>query len=303
MPTWPVDDFVASLTAVSPHTREAYERDVRQFVDWCERGAAVDPAAVDHQTLRRYLAFLGTMGRRPGSISRKAAAIRAFFRYLRRRGVIAQDPARALRTPKGVARLPRVPKAAEAEALIEAADPDAPDVHDLDDPVARAVVLRDRAVLELLYGTGVRVAELSGLDLGGVDPVRRVVTVMGKGSKERQVPVGEPAADAVARWQAEGRPHLVSERSGSALFHNARGRRLSPRDARRALARYPLPDGRVLHPHALRHAFATHLLERGADLRSVQELLGHADVGTTQIYTHLTKERLRAVYDDTHPRA
>lgn len=232
-------------------------------------------------------------------MARKAAALRAFFRFLVRRGYLERDPSRALRAPRGPARLPRVPKAAEAAALVEAADPSA-----FAEPRARASVLRDRAVLELLYGAGLRVSELCGLRPGDLDLRTRTVTVMGKGSRARRVPVGEPAADAVARYLADGRPQLVTGRTpDDALFLNARGHRLTPRDARRILARYPLPDGRVLHPHALRHAFATHLLERGADLRVVQELLGHSDVGTTQIYTHLTKDRLRAVYDATHPRA
>lgn len=297
---WPVDDFVMSLTSASPHTREAYRRDVTQFVEWCTRGAAARPADVDHRLLRRYLGFLDTRGFAAASVARKVAAIRAFFRYLERRGVVDANPARTLRAPRGTSRLPRVPKAREADALVEAADAAA----HLDDPVARARVLRDRAVLELLYGAGLRVAELCGLGPRDVDGRARAVTVLGKGAKERRVPLGEPAADAVDRYRAQGRPHLVTGRTpADALFLNARGGRLTPRDARRVLERYPLADGRVLHPHALRHAFATHLLEGGADLRVVQELLGHADVGTTQVYTHLTKERLRSVYDETHPRA
>lgn len=300
----PVQEFVASLTGVSRHTRDAYGSDVAQFVEWLERGRVGDPAEVDHRLLRRYLGYLDTRGFAPASIARKVASIRAFFRFLVRRGVVDADPTRALRTPKGASRLPRVPKAREAEALVEAADPDAPELLDLDDPRVRATVVRDRAILELLYGTGLRVSELCDLTPRDADWRRGVVTAMGKGSKQRQVPLGEPARDALARYQHEGRPELASDETpADALFLNARGRRLTPRDARRVVERYPLDDGRVLHPHALRHAFATHLLEGGADLRAVQELLGHTDVGTTQIYTHLTKERLRAVYDETHPRA
>lgn len=296
---WPVDDFVASLTGMSPHTRDAYEGDVAQFVAWLERGGLDDPVAVDHKVLRRYLGYLGTRGFSPASVSRKVAAIRAFFRFLRRNGYVEVDPTRNLRTPRGPSRLPRVPKAKEAVSIIEAAEPG-----DLSDPSARATVLRDRAVLELLYGGGLRVSELCGLRPPDVDTRGGSVTVMGKGSKERRVPIGEPAVDAVTRYLRSGRPELVrDETPADALFLNARGRRLTSRDARRILDRYPLADGRALHPHALRHAFATHLLEGGADLRVVQELLGHTDVGTTQIYTHLTKERLRHVYDETHPRA
>jgi site-specific recombinase XerD len=160
---------------------------------------------------------------------------------------------------------------------------------------------RDRALLELLYGAGLRVSECCGLDIGDVDLKRRTVTVLGKGAKVRRLPLGTPAVEAVREYLRSSRePAGPGE---PALLLNARNRRLTPRDARRVLARHPLPDGRILHPHALRHAYATHLLEGGADLRSVQELLGHADVGTTQIYTHVTRDRLRSVYERTHPRA
>jgi len=159
-------------------------------------------------------------------------------------------------------------------------------------------------VLEVLYGTGVRVSECVGLDHHDIDIERRMVTVLGKGSKIRRIPLGDPAATALAAWTSQGRPVLANRQTPvSAVFLNRLGRRLGPRDARRILERHPLPDGRTLHPHALRHAYATHLLEGGADLRTVQELLGHADLATTQIYTHLTRERLRAVYESTHPRA
>jgi integrase/recombinase XerC len=318
--SWDVDGFVASLTASSPHTVRAYERDVRQFVQWAERGGCPDPRDLDHASLRRYLAYLTTRGFAKRTIARKAAAIRAFLRYLTRRGTLAVDPGRTLRSPKGPSRLPRVPRSSEAGALLEAAAAspaitgEAPlggDDHDDDtdadlepDPVARAVALRDLAVLEVLYGTGVRVSECCGLDAGDVDLRQRTVTVLGKGSKIRRVPLGAPAVDAVRAWLREGRPELETPDSPpGAVFLNRRGRRLGPRDAHRIVERHPLPDGRTLHPHALRHAYATHLLEGGADLRTVQELLGHADLATTQIYTHLTRERLRAVYESTHPRA
>jgi integrase/recombinase XerC len=167
---------------------------------------------------------------------------------------------------------------------------------------------RDLAVVELLYSAGLRVSECCGLDVGDVDLRKRTVTVLGKGAKVRRVPLGEPARDALGAYLREGRSRLssASEVTGdaaNALFLNTRGRRMSPRDVRRVLERHPLGDGRTLHPHALRHAYATHLLEGGADLRAVQELLGHADVGTTQIYTHVTRERMRSVYERTHPRA
>jgi len=216
-------------------------------------------------------------------------------------GAIDTDPGSSLRTPRGSSRLPRVVRADDAAAMLDhvaAAAPTEPD------PVELAVVLRDLAVLELLYGAGLRVAECCALRRGDLDLHRRLVTVLGKGAKVRRVPVGEPACTAVADWLARGRPVLARpDTPADAVFVNARGRVLTPRDARRAFERHPLPDGRPLHPHALRHAYATHLLEGGADLRAVQELLGHADLATTQIYTHVTRDRLRAVHDSTHPRA
>ncbi len=297
---WDVDGYVASLTAASPHTREAYGRDARQFVDWAERGGCVDPSELDHAALRRYLAYLTTRRLAKRTIARKAAALRSFLRYLKRRGVVVTDSGRSLRAPKGPARLPRVPSSTEAGALLDRAATAAA----ADDPVARALALQDVAVLEVLYGTGLRVSECCGLTRGGCDLDRGMLTVLGKGAKVRRVPLAGPALEALHTWLREGRP-LVAE-AGSppdAVFLNRRGHRLQPRDARRIVDRHPMPDGHTLHPHVLRHAYATHLLEGGADLRAVQELLGHADLATTQIYTHLTRERLRAVYEATHPRA
>ena len=299
--TWDVDGFVASLTGSSPHTRKAYESDLRQFVAWAERGGATGPEAVDHLTLRRYLAYLTTRGMARPTIARKAAALRAFFGWLRRRGVVAVDPTRNLRTPKGDRRLPKVPKQAEVATLLDEA-PASPE--DDGDGVATAVALRDNAVLELLYGAGLRVSELCGLGPSDVDLRGGLVTVLGKRSKIRRVPLGEAAIAAIRTYLDRGRANLTGPASpADALFLNRRGRRLTPRDARRILERRLLTDGRAISPHTLRHAYATHLLEGGADLRAVQELLGHADVATTQLYTHLTKDRLRAVYDATHPRA
>jgi site-specific recombinase XerD len=300
--SWAVDEFVASLAGQSSHTREAYEGDVRQFVAWAERGGCPAPDRLDHATLRRYLAYLTTRGFARRSISRKAASLRAYLRYLHRHGIIEADPGRALRAPKGEARLPRVPRQAEAVALLEEGV-GADEIAD-EDPETAAVAWRDLAVLEILYGAGLRVSECCGLARDDVDLERGLVTVLGKRAKTRRVPIGEPAVAAIRGYIAHGRPELATERTpADALFLNARGRALSTRDARRIVARHPLPDGQSLHPHALRHAYATHLLERGADLRAVQELLGHTDLATTQIYTHLTRERLRAVYDATHPRA
>jgi site-specific recombinase XerD len=290
------DGFVLALSAMSENTRRAYEHDAREFVQWCERGGCADPSDLDHRALRRYLAYLQTRGFSRSSTSRKAASVRAYLRHLRRRGVLGRDVAAAVQAPKGARRLPRMPRKNEAAALLD----ELTDGAESDKPRD----LRDLAVVELLYGAGLRVSECCGLDVGDVDLRRSLVTVLGKGAKVRRLPLGEPARDAVAHYLRNGRSALQpSDGAGMAMFLNARRRRLTPRDVRRVLDRHPLADGRSLHPHALRHAYATHLLEGGADLRAVQELLGHADVGTTQIYTHVTRERMRAVYERTHPRA
>jgi site-specific recombinase XerD len=243
--------------------------------------------------LRRYLAYLATRRYARRTVARKVSALRRYFGWLRHSGAIASDPSIRITAPAGESRLPRVLGRADVHVL-------------LDDPPARvdgdpdAVRLRDDAVLELLYGSGLRVAELCGLRLEDLDLHRRLVTVWGKGSRQRQVPMSEPAMEAVAGWLARGRQQLMTAESPSdVLFLNRRGRPLGPRDVRRLL------DHRAAsptHPHALRHSFATHLLDGGADLRVVQELLGHASLQTTQVYTHVSKERLRAVYHRTHPR-
>jgi site-specific recombinase XerD len=289
-----VDAFAASLTGLSAHTRRAYAHDAAEFVAWCDRGGCKDLATLDHRAVRRYLAYLGTRGFARPSISRKAASVRAYIRYLRRQGVLERDVAAEVHAPRAPRRLPRMPVAREAAVMLDTAATGA----EASEPRG----LRDLALLELLYGAGVRVSECCGLDVADVDLRRRSLTVLGKGSKVRRVPVGEPARDAIARYVQVGRAEFLVDAT-NALFVNARGRRMTPRDVRRVVARFPLADGRSLHPHALRHAFATHLLEGGADLRAVQELLGHADVGTTQVYTHVTRERLRSVYERTHPRA
>ena len=291
---WEVDAFLRSLTACAPATVTAYRGDLQQFVDWAGRGGVDDPARVERLLLRRYLAYLATCGRSRRTIARKAAALRRYFGWLRRTGVIACDPSRALTAPSGEGRLPRVLRDGELETLL-----DAPPARVDDDD--EAVRRRDDAVLELLYGSGLRVAELCGLRPDDLDLRRRRVTVWGKGSKQRVVPMSDPAVEAVRGWLRDGRDALVTAESpADAVFLNRRGRRLGPRDVRRILDHRA---GSPTHPHALRHTFATHLLDGGADLRVVQELLGHADVATTQHYTHVSKERLRAVHGETHPRA
>ena len=291
---WQVDGFLRSLTGVAPATVRAYGGDVAGFTDWAERAGVEGPAGVDRLLLRRYLAYLATRRYARRTVARKAAALRRYFKWLHRTGVIPADPAVRLSAPAGEGRLPHVLTRSELATLLD--DPPAAVDGDSD-----ALRLRDDAVLELLYGSGLRVAELSGLGLGDVDTAARRATVWGKGSKQRQVPVSEAAAEAVDGWRERGRPILAEGRPPcEALFLNTRGRRLGPRDVRRILDRRAASP---THPHALRHTFATHLLDGGADLRVVQELLGHASLETTQVYTHVSKERLRRVYESTHPRA
>jgi site-specific recombinase XerD len=299
---WQQDDFVGSLTDLAASTVDAYQRDLDAFVAWATRLGLDGPAAVDRLTLRRYLAFLTTRGYARRTIARRAAALRRYFGWARRRGLVPADPASGLRAPQGDARLPRVLRPDELRGLLDEPGGTAADTRvDADDPEASARDRRDVAVLELLYGSGLRVAELCGLDVDEVDLARARVVVHGKGGKSRTVPLSDPATGALGDWLAHGREHLVTELSpAGAVFLNQRGKRLSPRDVRRIVDRRAVAP---THPHALRHTFATHLLDGGADLRVVQELLGHADLSTTQRYTHVSKERLRSVFDATHPRA
>lgn len=291
---WSIDEFAASLTAASPNTVRAYRRDVADFADFAARADVEDPASVDRSLVRRYIARLSTDGRARRTIARKAAALRRYFRWARQSGLVTGDPTAGVSAPSGEGRLPRIlPGADLAELLEPADDPD-------EEPWRRR---RDDAVLELLYGSGLRVSELCSLDLDSIDLAANALTVWGKGGKERRVPMSDAAVEAIGAWLAERSACLAAmgvEEPMSALFVNTRGRRLGPRDARRILdRRSPIPT----HPHALRHTFATHLLDGGADLREVQELLGHSDVSTTQRYTHVSKDRLRSVYATAHPRA
>ena len=287
---WRLDGFAASLTNSSQNTVRAYRTDVEGFIQWAARLDVTDPARVDRLVLRRYVASLTTREVAKRSIARKVSSLRRYFAYLRREGVLATDPSATLRAPSGDGRLPRVLAAADLDVLLDGPTPE-------DEPHWRR--LRDDAVLEILYGSGIRVGELCGLDLGGLDLDRGAVSVWGKGSKERRVPLSGPAVEAVRAWLAI-RHEVVPDELGAALFGNERGHRLTPRDVRRILDRR---SPRPTHPHAIRHTFATHMLDGGADLRAVQELLGHADVSTTQRYTHVSNHRLREAYTEAHPRA
>ena len=287
---WRLDDFAASLTSSAGNTVAAYRSDVVGFIAWAQSVGCVVPNSVDRVVLRRYIAWLTTDGLAKRSVARKVSSLRRYFGYLRRSGVLATDPSVALRAPAGDSRLPRVLDHSDISTLLDGPSPE-------DEPHWRR--LRDDAVLEILYGSGVRVGELCGLDLDSVDLASGAMSVWGKGSKQRRVPLSQPAVNALRAWMVI-RHDVVAAAAGPALFGNQRGVRLSPRDVRRIVDRR---SPRPTHPHALRHSFATHLLDGGADLRAVQELLGHADVATTQRYTHISNHRLREAYAEAHPRA
>ena len=293
--------FAEHLTAErdrSPHTIRAYVGDVRLCLDWCSAEAgAVGVEDIELADLRAWLGTLSASGAARTSVARRSAAVRTFFAWARRTGRVTSDPALRLTSPKRQRTLPDVLTADGAGQLLEVAEVAADD----DDPVHQ----RNRAVLELLYASGIRVGELVGLDVDDLDLDRQVVRVLGKGRKERIVPFGTPAARAMTTWLDQGRPRLAVEGSGPALFLGRRGRRVDPRQVRAVvhdLLRH-VPDAPDVGPHGLRHSAATHLLDGGADLRLVQELLGHASLATTQIYTHVSSERLRRSYDQAHPRA
>jgi site-specific recombinase XerD len=288
--SWRIDDFAHALTSLSDNTVAAYTSDVRSFASWCARSDLVEPGSVRRATVRRYLAHLTTRQFARRSIARKTAAIRRYYRWLVANGVVDVDPTSGVSVPAGGGRLPRVLDQRELSGLLDAPVPEG-------EPDWRR--RRDDAVLELLYGSGLRVGELCGLQVSSVSVTNGAANVWGKGSKERRVPISEPAVAALRRWLAV-RHDVLPPEAGDVLFGNERGRPLTPRDVRRIVdRRSPSPT----HPHALRHTFATHLLDGGADLRAVQELLGHTDVATTQRYTHVSRERLSAAYREAHPRA
>jgi site-specific recombinase XerD len=291
---WEIESFRRSVGGLSQASVKAYSSDVERFAEWSSRSGVDGPDGVDRILLRRYLAFMATRRYSRATIARTAASLRSYFQWCAKRGFVDNDPSVRLSAPSPDSRLPRVLGAGELAELMEPTNPAAAaGTSDTD--------RRDDAVLELLYGGGLRVAELCGLDVDDLDLARRVVVVTGKGSKQRQVLIHHRCVEAIRSWLDGPRSAMAGEGSPSAaLFYNARGNRLGQRDVRRLLdRRSPVPT----HPHALRHSFATHLLDGGADLRVVQELLGHASLQTTQVYTHVSKERLMTVYSGTHPRA
>jgi integrase/recombinase XerC len=290
-------DYLRSERDRSEHTIRAYAGDVASLLDHLVRLGDSDLYGLDVATLRSWLARQRSQGRSQSTLARRASAARVFTAWAYRQGLLPTDPGRLLASAKGGRVLPEVLRVDQASILLHAVADEAGSA----DPV----VLRDRALLELLYATGIRVSELVGVDRADLDDDRRVVRVTGKGRKERTVPYGEPARRAVRDWLEIGRPELTCADSGDAVFLGVRGRRLGARGAREIVHRRmrAVPEAPNLGPHGLRHTTATHLLEGGADLRSVQELLGHASLGTTQIYTHVSVERLRRTYEQAHPRA
>ncbi|HEX8977868.1 MAG TPA: tyrosine recombinase [Solirubrobacteraceae bacterium] len=298
-PAWEraLQDFAEDLRrrAVADKTQRAYAIDSRQFARWAER-TGLTPSAVDVRSLRRYVASLSEQGQAPSTVARKLAALRGLFRVQVQTGAREENPAELLHSPKRAQRLPRVLKAAEVSALLDRI------------PAAGPLELRDRAIFELAYASGLRAEELISLELHSVDFDGESVRVEGKGGRTRLVPVGEHSLRALERYLQTGRPALDLGTS-PALFLSKSGRRLGTSDIRRRLRSWArlagasLPAVADAHPHALRHSFATHLLEGGADLRVIQELLGHATISTTQVYTRVESARLRSAYEGAHPRA
>ena len=289
-PAWSVEPLDAYLTrlrvqrGLSMHSIDAYRRDLSQFLAFCDRASVNQLTDVDRRLIRRFLAYLDTRQYSRVSIRRKSSSIKGFFGDLALRGELSHNPAELLARPKTPQRLPKAMPQRAVSGLIEAIDGDDP------------VDLRDRAILETLYATGLRVSELASLTTDIVG--KEMITVVGKGEKERAVPIGRPAVLAIEQWVAEGRSSMAKPEAENALWVGVRGGSLTERGIRR-----------IMHvragsfPHAMRHSFATHLLEGGADLRAVQELLGHVELATTQLYTAVTRDHLKATYERSHPRA
>lgn len=292
---WAIASFEASLTASASNTRAAYRRDIELFAEWLlDTSKTARPQAVTKEEVRDYLAVLHERGASSRTVARRIASLRRFYIWAIRQNMAGENPTDAIHTPKTKGRLPRPLDENTVVELITSVDPDAPAWKQS----------RDRAVLEILYGSGLRVSELCSLTLQSVSADGATLRVIGKGSKERLVPLSEPASQAIRQWLSI-RHEVASEVSESSLMLSARGKALSRRDVARLLDDACDRAGVIggTHPHALRHSFATHLMDNGADTRSIQELLGHSDAATTQRYTHVSKERLRLAYSESHPRA
>jgi site-specific recombinase XerD len=290
MPGWaaaPVDGYLDRMRdqrELSTHTLEAYRRDLAQFFSYCDEEGIGSVEDVRRQQARRYLATLSAAGYSKRSMTRKSSAVRSFYNDAGRRGTASVNPFEGVSRPRLDKPLPHALPVRTVVHAIETIDPTTPEG------------LRDRALIDTLYSTGLRVSELASMTVDDVG--RDLVTVTGKGRKTRSVPIGRPAQESVRRYLGQGRPHLAGSEAGQALWVGSRGGPLGPRGIREVVRRRL-----ATFPHALRHSFATHLLEGGADLRSVQDLLGHTDLATTQIYTAVTRQHLRGTYDRSHPRA
>ncbi|MDP2232730.1 MAG: tyrosine recombinase [Actinomycetota bacterium] len=290
-----VDRYLNHLVVergASPHTLRAYSADLNRYLEWAERSGP-DPLELNHRELRRYLADLDRSGYARRTIARRLSSVRSLFTFLVAEGLVDSDPSSVLATPKIPSRLPRIVPAEAMAALLDAPDP------------TTSIGLRDRAILEVLYATGLRVGELSTLRLPDLDLAQGQARVMGKGSKERIVPLHTLAAERVSDYLRCGRPAHVRGDDPGTVFLSSRGNPLSTDAVRRLLKHHLETAGAAISvsPHAIRHTFATHLVEAGADLRTVQELLGHVALSTTQIYTHLSMKRLQDVHRHAHPRA
>jgi len=287
--------YLQAQRNASPYTVRNYGQEIAQFMDYLrDHEDVTDWGAVDRHMVRRYLAYLGEQSYVRASIARKLTEVRSFYKWMVNEGLVLENPLHGVSTPKVEKRLPVFLSVAEVKALLDAPDTSKPQGQ------------RDRAIMELLYAAGVRVSELAALNLGHVDRTQREVRVYGKGRKERIVVLGEPAVRALTTYLNDGRLKLLKgDRAVSALFLNRSGGRLSTRSVQKILDKYTKMAGldKEVTPHVLRHTFATHLLDGGADLRTVQELLGHEHLSTTQIYTHVTQTRAREVYEKAHPRA
>jgi integrase/recombinase XerC len=293
---WLIDRYIEHLRVeknASVHTAQHYGKDLQQFSDFLKQQRLLDFAAVSYLNVRSFLAELNAKQYAKRTVSRKLSALRSFYSYLVREGVLEASPFAHIKTPKLDKKLPRFMYIDEVRLLLESVD------------ISTALGSRDRAILETIYASGMRVSELVLLNLHSVDLANGIALVFGKGAKERYVPLGDYAVDAIRRYLAAGRPTLLGNGSETALFLNYKGNRLTDRSVRRVVDKYieRMAGAKNVSPHTLRHSFATHLLEAGADLRTVQELLGHSNLSTTQIYTHVTKDHLQSIYNRAHPRA
>ena len=285
-----IDEFLAHIQHLSVHTQKAYTRDLKQFICYCNAEDITSWTAIDERVVRAYIATKHREGLGSRSLQRKLSTLRAFYRILIRQGIVSSNPAVGIVTPKTPKHLPKVLDVDQTAKLLEIPD---------ENPLA----IRDQAIFELFYSSGLRLSELVGLDIAQIDLHDAMVMVLGKGRKMRYVPLGRYAVAALQRW-LKTRATMIRD-TEPALFINRLGRRLSARTVQQRIKKWALLAGidKHVHPHMLRHSFASHLLESSNDLRAVQELLGHADISTTQVYTHLDFQHLARIYDDAHPRA